>query len=327
MTDSSFEDFANFIKTAKGRKRLHPLVEKRLSLLLSRMYPDAAPIPEVYGIPGGRHDLMQFFFNERRVVFELFCSPSQVPQDLRLLEQSTADVKIAILLDRQINPKLANEYFRKKPDHFPFLWLSQVLIPRYEAVCLARLHELIDENASIIRLRRVLSTPKGSQIEDHFRKQLERIEAALQANKSKTVEVQELTFEQLIALRKIAQLRKIGIQNERLRSLYAWLQNSISFAITIVEAGYQAFLITDLDGQHAIWSDGDLADYLFNGADYKELAEVVICLNKFVNDLWESIGEERRPIHWHIFHSYREYIAEIVTVWEQKEFEAQNNSS
>ena len=67
---------------------------------------------------------MQFAFNGRRVVFEFFFSPSQVPQDLRLLEQAKADVKIAILLDSAINSKLADEYFHKKPDHFPFLWLS-----------------------------------------------------------------------------------------------------------------------------------------------------------------------------------------------------------
>jgi hypothetical protein len=90
-------------------------VEKRLVELLSMLFPDTHSTSEVTGILGGRNDLMQFFFNGRRVVFEVFFSPSQVPQDLRLLVQNHADVKIAILLDSDVNPKLADEYFRKKP--------------------------------------------------------------------------------------------------------------------------------------------------------------------------------------------------------------------
>jgi len=93
---------------------------------------------------GGRNDLIQFFPNGRCVVFELFVTVSQVPQDLRLLEQSDADVKIAILLDEEINSKLAKEYFRKKPNHFPYVWLSEVLMSERESKCLNRLREVIE---------------------------------------------------------------------------------------------------------------------------------------------------------------------------------------
>ena len=142
--NSEFQKFATNVDKAKKEKRLHSWVEERLSELLKRLYPDSSPVPEAGGILGGRNDLIQFFPNRRRVVFELFATVSQVPQDLRLMEQSSADVKIAILLDEQIKPDLAKEYFHKKPDHFPYLWLSDVLMPERESTCLNQLHDAIE---------------------------------------------------------------------------------------------------------------------------------------------------------------------------------------
>lgn len=139
-----FQKFAADINQAKKERRLHSWVEERLSELLKHLYPNSSPVEEVGGILGGRNDLIQFFPNGQRVVFELFATVSQVPQDLRLLEHSAADAKIAILLDEQVNPHLAKEYFRKKPDHFPYLWLSDVLMPEHESRCLIRLREAIE---------------------------------------------------------------------------------------------------------------------------------------------------------------------------------------
>lgn len=318
MDIQSFEDFAQFVKTAKGQRRLHKLVEGRLSWLLSRLYPESCPVEEVSGVPGGRNDLIQFFSNGRRFVFELFFSPSQVPQNLRLLEQSVADVKIAVLLDRQIDPRLATEYFRKKPDHFPYLWLSQATLPRYEAVCLARLVELIDEDSSIRRLRRILSTPAGRRLEEPLRRQMERIEGALSEDGRTDRKVCELTNHEVVALRVIAKIRDMGVPVERLRSLYAWLHDEevMRHAFTLVVFGFQAFLVTDLDGQHPIWSDGDMADDVILGAENSERASVVVCLNKFINDALAEGGHEKRALSFHFFHTYAEHLGKIVPAWE-----------
>src|SRR5437773_1332502 len=144
MTDEAeFAEFAEDVKRLKRRSQLHQTVEKRLSDILSRLFPESCSVQEVLGVLGGRNDLMQFFPNGGSVVFELFASPSQVPQDLRLLERSPADVKIAILLDRQIDPKLADKFFHSKPESFPFLWLSRVLMPKYEADCFKSLSDEI----------------------------------------------------------------------------------------------------------------------------------------------------------------------------------------
>src|SRR2546430_11601960 len=99
-----FQRFAADVIKAKKERRLHRWVQERLRELLKRLYVDSAPVPEVSGVLGGRNDLIQFLANGRRAVFELFASVSQVSQDLRLLEQSSAEVRIAILVDEQIDP-------------------------------------------------------------------------------------------------------------------------------------------------------------------------------------------------------------------------------
>jgi hypothetical protein len=307
MPENEFDDFTELAKKDKAGRRLHSLVEKQLTLFLTRLYPNDCTVAEVSGVLGGRNDLMQFAFNGRRIVFELFFSPGQVPQDLRLLEQAKADIKIAIVLDREVNPKLADEFFHKKPDHFPFLWLSFLMMPSREKLCLAQLRELIDEDASINRLRRILSSSAGSLMEESLRRKLEEIEAFLGKGTSENSNQLKLTVGQSIVLQIISRIRKMGIPIERLRTLYAWLQDGINFAYTLVTSGFQAFLITDLNSQFAIWSDCDLADDLILSAEDNEEAYLVICLNKIINDHLVDNGFEKLPIRWHFRHTYEEF--------------------
>ncbi len=177
--NDELDQFIALATQAKARRRLHPDAERKLNSLLSRLYPDDIVVQEVFAILGGRIDLMQFAFNGRRAVFEFFFTPDQVPQDLRLLELAKAEIKVAILLDRSVNPAVAEEYVRKKPDHFPYLWLSELMMPSKEAECLIRLREIVDENASINRLRRVLSLKGGNIVEELLSKEFEHIEHIL----------------------------------------------------------------------------------------------------------------------------------------------------
>ena len=68
----------------------------------------------------------------------------------------------------------------------------------------------------------------------------------------------------------------------------------------------QAFLITDLNGQHEIWSDGDLADNLIICGEKNDNAYIVICLNKFLNDFYTKQGLPYLPVKLHFSHCYRE---------------------
>lgn len=303
---NNFQDYIKWVKDAKKRKILHKEVEKRLASLLSKIYPDSYQVAEVSGIPGGRNDLMQFSFSGRRVVIELFFSPSQVPQDLRLLEQSGSDIKIAVLLDDAIDPNLSKEYFHKKPDPFPFLDLRVVMLPEHEKFCLARLKELIDEETPVVQMRRILSHPLGGKLEGRFKEQLAEIESKLSANDRKIEAKPDITGKELIAMRIIAQIKKLGVPIERLRSLYAFILSSYDHIFTIISVGLQAFLITDLNGQHAIWADADLADDLIVCGEKDDNAYIVICLNKFLNDFYTEQGLPYLPVKLHFSHCYHE---------------------
>jgi hypothetical protein len=47
-----------------------------------------------------------------------------------LLYESPAQHKIAILIDREVDPSVSEAYYRKRPcEPFPVIWLSQVMLP------------------------------------------------------------------------------------------------------------------------------------------------------------------------------------------------------
>ncbi len=166
-----FEEYVEFAKKAKTRHQLHPIAEKKLKLYLAHLYPRDYAVSEISGVVGGRNDLMQFYCNGRRTVFEFFFSPSQVSQDLRLLELAQADVKLAILLEKEVKPQLAEEYFHKKPDHFPYLWLSDLLLVDRKEDCFTWLCEQID--GYIVKRSLFVSIPPqlsaGTQVRGRYK--------------------------------------------------------------------------------------------------------------------------------------------------------------
>lgn len=181
----------------------------------------------------------------------------------------------------------------------------------FEKICIQRLREIIDDKAVINQLRSLLEGPAGESIEEHFREQISEISKVLEKRKRSAKPIEDITPVKVASLRVIDEFRKKGIPLEKLRSLYAWLLEAMPHGFTIVGCGFQAFLITDLEGRHAIWSDGDFADDLILSPDVSKKPNVVLCLNDIINDILEKIGSERQEIQWHFFHAYSESIKEI----------------
>ena len=143
----SFDEFSKAFPNLKRKRRLHPITEKRLALLLKDLYPDAHTVTEPGEIPGGRSDLGFYVNNGRYAVFEIFATVSQVAQDLRHLEQSNAQARIAILTDPALdNGAIVKEYLRKRPrDPFPWIELSMILVEENTAAARKQLKRYIDE--------------------------------------------------------------------------------------------------------------------------------------------------------------------------------------
>ncbi|MFA5598396.1 MAG: hypothetical protein WDA26_12600, partial [Pusillimonas sp.] len=292
----------------RKQKALHSEVEKRLSELLQQSFPNSIGVSEISGVLGGRNDLIHFQPNGIRTVFEIFASKSQVSQDLRLLEQCDAQRKIAVLIDHDADPSVSNEYFRKKPDSYPFFWLRDVLDNDWEKISIVRLREVIDEKYCVNEVRKLLEGNYGENVDHLLRKVISEVKTKLPPRKnSKPIQVSGL---QILALKVIKSINKMGIPMDRLRSLYQWLELSMKHAFTIASSGIHALLVTDLESEHAIWSDGDLADVLLICPDENLKPQIVVSLNSIINSFLEENNLEPFQIRLHFFHSYFEFIGE-----------------
>lgn len=126
---SNFKEFEKFILENRSKNKLHPVAENNLKILLKEIYPESHPISES-NVDGGRVDLI-FYLQplNYNVHFEIIASKSRVTQDLRLLERSKSDIRIAILIDIKIDPSVSTEYFRKRPyNPFPSYKLSDIFL-------------------------------------------------------------------------------------------------------------------------------------------------------------------------------------------------------
>jgi hypothetical protein len=149
VSDSPFQsldELSQAFPNLRRKQKLHQITEKRLALLLKDIYPDAHPKTEPGEMPGGRPDLALYFGSGHYAVFEIFATVSQVAQDLRHLEQSSAQARIAILTDPALDDGIFEEYFRKRArDPFPWVKLSDILVVENEASVKEQLKQLIDE--------------------------------------------------------------------------------------------------------------------------------------------------------------------------------------
>lgn len=316
MPSFDWHTYRDRVLALRRQHQLHPQVLDRLATLLSRAFPDAQPIPEVNATPGGRNDLIQFFHDGRRTVVELFATYSQVPQDLRLLEQCQADAKIAIVIDSELDSRVSTEFFRKRPNHFPFVWLRLVLESRWESQAVALLRELTDDNSNIQRIRRLLSLGNGLLIDDVLTQIIDRLEKSIVVRRDDVVT--PLNGYQRAALLVIGAIREIGVPIDKLRALYLWLCDSIEFGFEIAACGLHPFLITDLKGQQAIWSAGDVADCVFMAPTEKASADILVDLHPILNQVRTAYGLDKREITYTFFHAYAEHIGKIIPVWEME---------
>lgn len=116
------------IKKLRKEKKLHGFVAAKLATALRELFPDWVAVPEVAQTPGGRNDLLFFRGGGHSICFELFATKSQVDRDLLLLYESSAERKVAILIDREVDPTVSEAFYRKKPHRpFPAIWATDIL--------------------------------------------------------------------------------------------------------------------------------------------------------------------------------------------------------
>jgi hypothetical protein len=134
------------MRELREKRQLHPVAEARLKELLGKIPLQNYGLSEAWGVTGGRTDLCVFLRHRNVIHFEIFGHPNTVHRDANNLHMSRADVKVAVLIDEEADPAVAESYFRTVSDNrFPWCRLSLLLDPEKEAEAIRTLTEYITQ--------------------------------------------------------------------------------------------------------------------------------------------------------------------------------------
>jgi hypothetical protein len=277
------EEIYRWIADLRHSRRLHTTVENRLAELMGRIAPGYHPIKEPLGLAGGRNDLLLFEFTGRKVLFEVFASRSQVSRDLRILDKTDADIKVAIIVDKEVDSAVLAAFLKENPEsNYPFLLISE-LFEEPPIMCNLKLRELVlgDEEAKFRRMLRA-RIPR----EDFFsvcRKE------GIEVFSQEDIQAGSLTFAKVLITVTMAKCLKYGVARERVRNLGQWLSTDglIEFVLRKVSAGMNVILYTDFLENFAVYSDTELVDWI-RASYLLPQPYVVISLNAVIAEIDEK---------------------------------------
>lgn len=246
------------ITRLRKAKHLHTAVEDRLAMLVNKISPDYHPIKEPVGLAGGRNDLMLFEFNGKKILFEIFATRSQVSRDLRILDKTKADKKIAVIVDKEVDASVFEAFIKENPeDNYPFMFIGE-LFEEPPISCTLKLRELImgDEEAKFLRMLRAKIS-----VENFFSIcKKEGIEVLLQDD----IKSGNVTLAKILTTVVLDKCLKFGISREKVKNLGAWFSsnNVTNYAMRSISAGMNVILYTDFVENFSIYSDIDLSDWI-----------------------------------------------------------------
>jgi hypothetical protein len=280
MRFGSRDEYINWVRELRKRKELHPEVEKRLAGLLSGIVPDYHPVAEPLGLAGGRNDLMLFEFSGRKALFEIFGTASQVSRDLRILDKTKADRKVAVIIDKDVDGAVFDRFLKENPeDNYPFLFVGELYEDPPIDVSL-KLRQLVlgDEEAKFQRMLRA-KIPRESFYEG-LRK--EGIDVLL----PKDVKTQNVTFKQVFVTLILGKCRELGVREEKLKRLGHWLSqdNVLKYTLARVNMGLNMILYTDFGGNMAVYADIELVDWIRITHQLPELY-VILSMNSIIHEI------------------------------------------
>lgn len=259
---------------------MHPEVEKRLAELLSRIVPDYHPVAEPVGLAGGRNDLMLFEFSGRKALFEIFGTASQVSRDLRILDKTKADRKVAVIIDKDVDGAVFDKFLKENPeDNYPFLFVGELYEDPPIKVSL-KLRELVmgDEEAKFQRMLRA-RIPRQNFYEG-LRK--EGIDVIVPGDG----EAKNVTFKQVFVTLILLKCRELGVREEKLKRLGRWLSqdNVLKYTLARVNMGLNMILYTDFEGNMAVYADIELVDWIRIANQLPELY-VILSMNSIIHEI------------------------------------------
>lgn len=294
------DQYIEFILELRKKRQLHTVVEKRLMHILSKISPELHPFKEIQGLAGGRNDVLAYEYNGRKVLFEIFGSKSQVSRDLRILDKTDADVKIAIVMDKEADESVFNQFIRENAeDSYPFIFIRELFDNDQVNKCALKLLKLIQSEDMVI-FNEILD---GKYSFKKFKELCEN--EGLPLVDLENINIEEITFEELFNHLILSKLFKLN-KNYSFEKLVKWLskENVMEYALIQVQHGFNIFLYTDLNNSFGIYSDIELVDFLRIGAEL-DSARIILSINSIVNTILEaSKTEEKNEINFVIGSSF-----------------------
>jgi hypothetical protein len=258
MTSLFSKSQAEKISQWRKTKQLHTVVEDRLTMLISKISSDYHPVKEPVGLAGGRNDLMVFEFSSKKVLFEIFATRSQVSRDLRILDKTKSDKKVAIIIDKEVDSSVFEMFVKENPeDNYPFMFIGE-LFEEPPILCTLKLRELIlgDEEAKFQRMLRA-----KLPVKDFFRMcKEEGIEVLLQED----IKSGDITLAKMLTTVVLNKCLKFGIPREKVKNLGLWFSGNdiTTYAMQRISMGMNVILYTDFVENLSVYADIDLKDWI-----------------------------------------------------------------
>jgi len=223
---------------------------------------------------------MLFEFSGKRVVFEVFATHSQVSRDLLILHKTKADVKVAVIIDKDVDGRIFKRYLRENPDEvFPFIFIGE-LFENPPSNCYLKLRELVsgDEEAKFQRMLRA-KISGGS-----FSNWCEQYGIAFLSEDE--IKEGNINYAKVFVTTVLVKCRNQGIARSKLKTLGQWLSNPkvLEYIFLRVDIGLNLFLYTDLGENIGVYSDIGLVDWIRAGHNFSQVF-VLLSLNAVIYEL------------------------------------------
>lgn len=112
------EYYSEAVLELRRQQKLHPFVEWRIKSLVAEARPEIHTQAEKWGISNGRIDLAAYVSARCVIHYELIATwrNNHVFRDVTSLLISRADSKLAVLIDTDVDQKVADRFFAAVPD-------------------------------------------------------------------------------------------------------------------------------------------------------------------------------------------------------------------
>jgi hypothetical protein len=277
------DDNFSKMKSLRKEKKLHSIILDELKKILVKYFPEYIPISEIQGLAGGRNDLICFKYNSQKILFEIFATASQVSRDLRLLDKTDADIKIAIIIDKEIDNKVIEKFLRENPENnYPYFFMSMITNQTNNTRFVAKLREIIYKK-DIYKAYEIIKKKISYK---EFVKQCKNENIKILTSPLES----EISFKDIFMTYIANKILKITHDNEKTVNLLKWLSDDklIEFIVFKVGLGFNIFIFSDLNETYCIESDIEFQDWL-HIMNKEESPFIILSINKIVYDINKRI--------------------------------------